>query len=148
MRISKIKPFDKQLHDKYDIPARQKIKSILHDYIDNNKDIYGADMIINSNGLSKYKYLELQVCSCWKTEKFPYDNVFIWERKGRYDNDTLFLTLNCDLTMGYLFDISKIDKNKPRRLKKYSREFVYDIPRNQALLIYLEYLTPDIINEF
>ena len=144
----KINKFDINLYNKYDIPARTKVKEILKDYIIDNPDIYGADMIINSKNKCKYKYLEIQVCTQWTGEKFPYNNVYIWERKGKYDNNTLFLTLSKDLSKGYLFDISQLDKDKPRRFKKYSREYIYDISWNQVMLIYMKYLTEDIIDEF
>jgi hypothetical protein len=144
----KIHKFDKKLFKKYDIPARNKIKECLYPYIYDNPDIYGADMIIKSEKNIKYKYLELQVCTCWINEKFPFEKLYIWERKKKYNNDTLFITFNKDLSMGYLFDLSKVDKDKPRRIKKYSREFIYDIPWNQTMLIYTDTLTSDIIDEF
>ena len=144
----KIHKFDNRLFEKYDIPARNKIKECLNSYICDNPDIYGADMIINSDKNIKYKYLEIQVCTRWTDIKFPFEKLYIWERKKKYNNDTLFITFNKDLTMGYLFDLSKVDKDNPRRLKKYSREYVYDIPWNQAMLIYTDTLTSNIIDEF
>lgn len=143
----KIRKFNEELYKKYDIPAREKIKQVLSEYIADNPDKYGADMLIKSDKC-KYKYLELQVCTQWTENKYPHDNIFIWERKGKYNDDTLFLTFNKDLTMGYIFDTSKLDKNKPRRLKKYSREFVYDIPWNQVMLVYMKHLTSDDIDDF
>lgn len=50
--------------------------------------------------------------------------------------------------MGYLFDTTKLDKNKPRRFKKYSREFVYDIPWNQVMLVHMEHFTKEMIEDF
>jgi hypothetical protein len=146
--IGKIHKFDNKLFEKYDIPARNKIKECLKEYICDNPDRYGADMIINSDKNIKYKYLEIQVCTRWIDDKFPFEKLYIWERKKKYNNDTLFITLNKDLSMGYLFDLSKVDKDNPRRLKKYSREYVYDISWNQAMLIYTNSLTSNIIDEF
>jgi hypothetical protein len=143
----KISKFSKKLFEKYDIPARQKIKQVLKDFVRDNPDKYGADMMINCSTI-KYKFLELQVCAQWTDDKFPHKNVYIWERKGKYENDTLFLTLSRDLEQGYLFDTAKLDKNKPRRFKKYSREYVYDIPWNQVMLIRIEHLTREIIEDF
>lgn len=143
----KIQKFNNVLFEKYDIPARQKIKDVLKEYIKDNPDKYGADMIIKSEKC-KYKYLELQVCTQWRDDKFPYKNMYIWVRKGKYNNDTLFLTLSRDLSMGYLFDISKLDKDKPKRFKKYSRQFIYDIPWNQVMLVYMDYFTEKTIENF
>lgn len=144
----KIRAFDEELYKKYDIPARKIIKEILKDFVEENPNKYGADMIIKSNKKCKYKYLELQVCTQWINEKFPHKYIYIWERKGRYNDDTLFFTLNRDMTMGYLFDISKINKEKPRRFRKYNRQFVYDIPWNQVMLVYCKYLTKELVEEF
>lgn len=144
----KINRFNADLYIKYDIPAREKVKDILKDFIYDNPDKYGADLVINSKKKCKYKYLELQVCTQWTKDKFPYKNIYIWERKAKYDNNTLFLTLSKDLSIGYLFDISKLDKEKPRRFKKYSRELVYDIKWNQVMLVYMKYLTKEMIEEF
>ena len=143
-RVSK---FSQELLEKFDAPARQKMKEILPNYLEDNPDKYGADLLIKSDKC-KYKYLELQVCTRWKEEKYPHSSIFIWERKGKYNNETLFLTLNRDFTMGYMFDISKVDKENPRRYKKYCREYVFDIPWNQVMLIHIPFLTKEIIEEF
>lgn len=127
--------FDQTMHDKYDIPARKKVIEILgEDVVKNNPDIYQQDLIITC-GDCKYKYLELQVCADWIAEKYPFPNVFVYERKAKYDNDTLYLTLNRHLTRAKLFD-RKSFCDKPRRLKKYSREFVYDIHHYRVIDIY------------
>ena len=49
--------FNEKLYEKYDIPARQKIKEVLGDNICDNPDKYGEDMILLIDGC-KYKYLE------------------------------------------------------------------------------------------
>jgi hypothetical protein len=139
------------MFEKYDVPARDKIISILGDNVYDNPDIYGADLIFKNNDDNKikYKYLELQVCANWSEDKYPYENLWIYERKGKYNTDTLLMTLNRDLTMCYIFDLGKLNLEKDiRRLKKYSREFVYDIKWNQTLKIYLEYLDMDTLKQF
>lgn len=122
--------FDQYLHDKYDIPARKKIKELLGKYIEENSDPYQQDMILKIKKC-KYKYLELQVCANWY-ETYPHNSVFVYERKAKYGNDTLYLTLNRLMTKGYLFSRLGFE-DKPRRLKKYSREFVYNIKQSHIL---------------
>jgi hypothetical protein len=126
--------FNDELHDKYDVPARQAIKDALGDFVIDHPDEYAQDLIINSPTCS-YKYLEVQVCTTW-LDKYPYDTVHIYARKARYDDDTLFITLNRAMTKGYIFSVGDM-KLVPRRLKKYSREFVYDIPWGRCMLVYL-----------
>jgi hypothetical protein len=128
--FGKHKSFDKKLYEKYDIPARNKIKEILGDYVLDNPNIYEQDMIINSE-TCKYKYLEIQVCSKWITPTFPKKYPYIYERKKRYGKNTLFITFNKWLTRAHLFDIHTLVNEKPTRIKKYSRIFVYEIPWNR-----------------
>ena len=130
--------FKQKLFDKYDTPARNKLKEVLGDYIEDNPNKYAQDFIIKSDKC-KYKYLEVQVCSTWSGgSKYPYEKVWIFERKSvyNYDSSTLFITLSRDLKEGYLFDIDSIKGIKPRRMKKYSREFVYDIPWHRVLKVH------------
>ena len=140
--------FCEQLHQKYDIPARIKLKEVFGDYLLENPDKYGQDFIINSK-TCKYEFLEVQVCSSWLAG-YPFDKVWIYERKSiyKYDDKTLFLTLNKRLTKGFIFDIASIKDVKPRRLRKYSREFVYDIPWNRVLKVYLDTVDKETIEYY
>ena len=92
----------------------------------------------------RYNFLELQVCSKW-TSKFPYPRVYVFARKYKYGLDTLFITFNCDLTKGYIFDANSFKNVTPRRVKKYSREFVYDIPWKNIMSFDSENLDIDTI---
>jgi|688.fasta_scaffold187561_3 hypothetical protein len=136
--------FNQHLFEKYDIPARDKIKKILGDFVSDNPDIYKQDLLITDNDC-RYKYIELQVCSGWIGDTYPYDKVYIYERKCHYGDDTLFLTLNHDMSRGYIFSGKNIKDLQPRRIKKYAREFVYDIPWHRIMPVIIEDLTPDII---
>ena len=71
-----------------------------------NTNPFEQDFVINTS--SKYKYLEIQVCTKWGNNKFPYEYIYIFERKLKYRQNTLFLTLNKTLTMGYIFDIKHL----------------------------------------
>jgi len=141
-QIGKHKRFDQKLHDKYDIPARKIIKEKLGDWVKDNPDTKKQDLIITKP--FRYKYIEVQINACWEKDKYPHDNLYVYERKGKYADDTLFITLDKLLTSGYLFD-RKSFSSKPRRLKKYSREFVYDIPWRRALPLNIENLSVEII---
>lgn len=143
--VGKIKKFNKKLHDKYDIPARKIILSILGDFVKENPNIYKQDLIITSEDC-KYKYLELQICIDWlSTHNFPYDYAYLPSRKSVYCSKTLFLTISKDLKKGYIFDRDSINGVTPRRTKKYSREFVYDIPWRRVLRVDIEDLQQETI---
>lgn len=139
--------FDQELYEKYDLPAREKIKKALGDYVIDNPDPYKQDLIITKKDC-KYKYIELQVCANWISDKFPFDNVYIYERKRIYGPETLFITLNRDMTKGLVFDGASYDEKEPRRLKKYSREYVYDIKWNRIMPILIDTLTEDDIEMY
>jgi len=134
--------FNTKLYKKYDLPARDKIKQVLGEFVKDNPDMYKQDLVITDKTF-KYKYIELQVCTAWINEKFPYDKVYIYERKNIYGADTLFITLDRHMTKGYIFDGASYEHDKPKRLKKYSREFVYDIPWNRVMDFSLDSLTPE-----
>jgi hypothetical protein len=136
--------FNQELFEKYDIPARAKIKEALGEFVIDNPDKYKQDLVITDQ-TCKYKYIELQVCSNWVNDKFPHDKVYVYERKYHYDNDTLFITLNKSMTKGVLFDAKSFKANKPRRIKKYSREFVYDVPWNKILPFSMDDLCSELI---
>lgn len=133
--------FDKKMHERYDIPARNRIKEVLGDIVIDNPDIYQQDMIIKLKNC-KYKYLELQVCADWVIDKFPYPKLYVYERKAKYGKDTLYLTFNRFLDQGKLFDRESFP-DKPRRLKKYSREFVYDIPEYRIMDVVIDDMNKD-----
>jgi hypothetical protein len=135
--------FSSKLLEKYDVPAREKLKVILQDFIQDNPNVYMQDFIINEKYKCKYKFLEIQVCASWVEDKFCFANLWVYARKTKYDKDTLFLTLSRDLKKGYLFNYASIKQDKLKRLKKYSREIIYDVDWDKALLVYIDTLDVD-----
>ena len=65
---------------KYDVPARKIIKEKLGENVEDNPDIYHEDMLLNIPEC-KYNYLELQVCTKWISDKYPYRNPFVLCKK-------------------------------------------------------------------
>jgi hypothetical protein len=139
----KHRAFSQEMFDRYDVPAREVIKKALNDFVIDNPDIYKQDFVINDIDC-KYKFMEIQVCKCWN-DQYPYDKVTIYERKSHYGPDTLFLTLNNTLTKCLIFNVLNFKDMKPRRLKKYSREYVYDIPWCRILPVNICELEPDVV---
>lgn len=142
----KVKKFDEKLHSKYDIAARHALKCIFEDAVIENEDIYGEDMIFNIEKFP-YKYLEVQVFSNWCTDKFPYSYPFVYARKMKFSDDTLFITFNKHYTEAIIFGKKSIDKNESR-LKKYARECVHFVSWNKAMQLSTEDLTLDNIRAY
>ena len=136
--------FNHELLETFDTPARAIIKEKLGNFVIDNPDEYQQDLIITDKKC-KYKYLEIQVVSQWKNKKYPYPTLYLYERKAKYNDDTLFITLNRQFNMGYIFDRASIKNQKLRRLVKYHREFVYDVPWYRTIPFDISELSPDII---
>lgn len=134
--------FNQKMCDKYDLTARKILKEKLGDFVTDNPDLVQQDMIINSDKC-KYDYLEIQVCTNWISNTFPYKYPYIYERKYRYrkNNNTLFIVLDKYFKECIIFDIEKLVSENPRRVKKYSREFVYDIPWYRCVKMLTEHIT-------
>lgn len=141
--IGKHKKFDQKLHKKYDIPAREVVKKCLGEFVCENPDKYGEDLLILSD-TCKYKYLELQVCSNWYNDNYPYPYPFVYARKSVFSDKTLFLILDRNMLRGFLFDKESL-KTTPKRLQKYSREFIYEVPWCRVIKIYMEHFNKDVI---
>ncbi len=141
-----VKKFDKKLHTKYDIEARDLLKNILGENIMDNDDIYGEDMIFtiknNPHPTKKFpfKYLEVQVFSQWSEETFPYLFPFVYARKMRFSPNTLFVTFNKFLSEVIIFSRNSICEN-PSRLKKYDRECVHYVVWNKVMRLKSNELT-------
>jgi hypothetical protein len=142
----KVKKFNKKLHDKYDVEAREVIKNILGDDIKDNPDQYGEDMMFTSEK-SPYKYLELQVLSSWDDKIFPYICPFVYARKMRFSENTLFITFNKFFSEIIIFDRDRISKSSSR-LKKYDRELIHYVPWIKSIKIKTSQLTMDLIKEY
>lgn len=143
--VGKYKKFDSVLYNKYDVPLRELIKEQLGESVKDNEDIYNQDLIICDKNC-KYKYLELQVCASWVNEKFPYDP-YVYERKIKFSQDTLYIISNKHMDTFLLFDRESIIE-KPTRIKKYSRLFVYKIPWYRIMRIHLVCLNMETINAY
>jgi hypothetical protein len=117
------KVFDQGLSDRYDIKSRQVIKNCLGDGIIDNPHSYGEDMLVLTNRIP-YGYIELQVYGKWTTDVFPYSAPYIYERKMRFNPNTLFICFNASFDKAILFSKESIQEKK-YRAKKYSREFVH-----------------------
>lgn len=146
MLRGRIKKFDKKLYEKYDIPARKIIKEKLGEIVKDNSNIYDQDLILELDKC-KYKYIELQVCVAWVNDNYPYSYPYVYERKSRFSDDTLFIILNKDMTKGLLFDRKSLNK-EPKRIKKYSKTFIYEVEWYKILQFPIDFLDKELLMEY
>ena len=85
----------------------------------------------------KYKFLEIQACADWIGEKYPHNKPFVFERKGHFDDKTLFILFDKHLTKALLFAKTSLEKI-PVRTKKYSRYYKYEVPWNKVITVHME----------
>jgi len=138
--------FSKEMHQKWDIPARKVILEKLGDFVKENPEETMQDFIINDKEFI-FDYLEVQVKVNWDCPSYP-DKVFrLHPRKLRYGNNTLFITFNNTMSEGYVFNFIGLDLT-PHRIKKYSRKWVVDIPWNRLIKFRTSELSPRLLKSF
>jgi hypothetical protein len=139
----KIKKFNQKLYNKYDTPARELMKEKLGNIVSDNPDIYAEDMLLNHH---KYKFIELQVCADWiEAAKYPYPEPFVFERKGHFSDDTLYIIFDRHFYNGLLFDKKSLEP-EPVRTKKYSRYYIYPVQWKNVLRFTVDDLNIDLID--
>lgn len=141
-----VKKFDKKLFDKYDTDARNIIKNILGNDIKDNENQYGEDMVFTLKPFP-YKYLEIQVMSTWECNAFPYICPFVYARKMRFSEKTLFVSFNKFLSEMVIFGRDCIS-NIPSRLKKYDREIIHYVPWAKCIKIKTNQFTTKLIRGY
>jgi hypothetical protein len=140
MEINMRKPFDKQLYQKNDQPAKDAVRRAFKDIynydLKDNEDLYGPDLEAHQNG-KFIGYVEVEVKQFWKDHKhFPSNTMHIPERKSRlislnYKTFPIVLcVLSADLKAGYWIDGESLMKC-PTIIKStiyLDNERFYEIP--------------------
>lgn len=130
----------------WDVISRGRIRAVFGDSVKDNEDVYGVDFLINEPAC-RYTQLEIQVVKKWREgEEYPYPNLSIFTRKGRYDDKTLFCTLNQELTECYLFYLSDSDRETTTPLFPESKEYVYNISWKNATKLFLHTVDGSILS--
>jgi hypothetical protein len=97
------KPFDQELFDKNDQPAREVVKHffaytwglILND----NPDKYGPDLVAHRGSVFE-GFVEVEVRHSWKGNRFPFEKVQFAMRKAKFFSykPITFVILNSEMT--------------------------------------------------
>lgn len=140
--LGKLKKFNQTLSNKYDKKARDVIKVCLEDGVIDNPSIYGEDMLVITNRIP-YGYIELQVYGTW-IDKFPYSAPFVFERKMRFDNNTLFVCFNARFDQALIFSKNCISNQKVRS-ETYSDEYIHFVPWRNVIIVKVEKLNLGLI---
>lgn len=107
--MSNRKPFDREMFDATDNPAREAVRDYIGRsglYVRDNPDTYGPDLIVYK-GFKPLSYVEVEVKLVWKPEQyeFPWDTIQLPERKKKFLNLGLpieFFILRADLERAVL----------------------------------------------
>lgn len=130
------KPFEQELHDLYDAPAKEAVKRFLEREcvvgVIPNPDQYGVDLLIGRNG-KVIGYAEVEVRQ-WAPH-CPFSTIHIPHRKEKYFNDrTLFFALTKDMKTAYWIETVNINKHpliEVRNYKVENGEMFFDVPTKE-----------------
>ena len=134
------KPFEQELHDKYDMPAKQAIRKYMKRTcavdVYPNKDQYGVDLIL-CRGDKLLGYAEVEVRQ-W-SPNCPYGTIHVPERKTKFFGDrVLFFALTKDMQHAYWIETNKIRGYPIREICNYKiprGEMFYDVPTSEFVFI-------------
>lgn len=142
------KPFDPELHAKFDRKARdlgiEVVKSYVSDvvdgdiYVTNNPDEIGPDLMVWKDR-ELLGFAEVEVKTGWRSGRFPFDNVHFPERKGKYIRDydpILFVMFSNNMKMCLIVEGEDVGKSPLEECSnKYQEdELFYAVPLNKVQL--------------
>jgi hypothetical protein len=136
------KPFEQDLFDAFDAPAKQAvskyIESVSDVLVQSNPDQYGVDLLI-IKGDKILGEAEVEVRQ-WIECRFS--TIHVLQRKQKYFSDrTLFFALAKDLKSAHWIETNKIDRHPLIEVSNYkvaSGELFFDVPINEFVRIELE----------
>lgn len=133
----KTKPFDQQLHDACDPPARNAVaewlKNLWYVNASPNPDKYAVDLILSRNG-QEFGFAEVEVRD-WGMNFCPHDTIHIAKRKEKlfsHPRTTMYVVTK-EYTHAYWIRADKIKDcpviEVPNRAVA-NDEYFYDVPKN------------------
>lgn len=136
------KPFEQDLFDQFDEPARKAISKHIESVFDAvvvpNPDQYGVDLLI-TKGDKVLGAAEVEVRQ-WVECRF--NTIHVLQRKQKYFNDrTLFFALAKDLKSAHWIETNQIDKHPLIEVKNYkvaNGELFFDVPIDEFAYIELK----------
>lgn len=136
------KPFEQELHDLYDAPAKQAVADYMERTcgvtVEPNPDQYGVDLLIFKDARVIGR-IEVEVRQ-W-SPNCPYPTIHVPERKAKFFSDrTLFFALTKDMKSAYWIETKDISKHPIKEISNYKvprGEMFYDVPTSEFRFITL-----------
>lgn len=134
-KMSFKKPFSSELFNGHDPKARQKVLEIFKEStnlrIQQPEDKYSADLDVYKGEVFIGR-LELEIKNNWDGQIFPFKDVQFLERKNKYNNKTVWVLFNKDLSRHLTIPIREVVKCQKREIvNKFSngqKESFYVVP--------------------
>jgi len=139
-----LKPFEQDLHDKFDPSGKTAVINFLvNKGIEavENPDKYGIDILVLRDGeiigsaeveVRNYNHQDKSIC--------PYNTIHVPVRKEKFrSSSSLFFSVTPDLEHAYVIVSSEIDGDKKEvpNCKVANGEYFYDIPKDKFKYIRL-----------
>lgn len=143
MRYKMRKPFEQELHDMYDAPA----KSAIATYVERkcgvsvmpNSDQYGVDLLVMKHG-KMVGSIEVEVRQ-WHPCPFP--TIHIPQRKQKFfAENSLFFALTKPMTHAYWIQMKDIEQYPVKEISNYKiprGEMFFDIPIDKFIYVDLQH---------
>lgn len=133
------KPFEQELHDRFDEPAKRAIANFIERRCDGvivypNPDKYGVDLLVCRDDIC-IGDIEVEVRQ-WSPCPFP--TIHVPQRKEKYFGEqTLFFALTKDLRYAYWIETKNIKQYPLKEVSNYKiprGEMFFDVPIEQFKL--------------
>ena len=129
------KPFEQDLHDKYDAPAKEAVANYLERMgfkVVPNPDKYGVDLLV-MKGEKEIGVIEVEVRQWSPT--CPFSTIHVPERKTKFFNgNSLFFALTKNMENAYWIESKEILKHplkEVRNVKVTAGELFFDVPTTE-----------------
>ena len=135
------KPFEQDLHDKYDAPAKEAVANYLvklgYEVLP-NPDKYGVDLLV-MKGEKEIGVIEVEVRQWSPT--CPFSTIHVPERKTKFFNgNSLFFALTKNMENAYWIESKEILKHplkEVRNVKVTAGELFFDVPTTEFNFVIL-----------
>ena len=133
------KPFEQELHDLYDEPAKEAVAAFVSKKcgvtVMPNPDQYRVDLLV-LKGDKLIGTIEVEVRQ-W--HPCPYPTIHVPERKRKFfSENSLFFALTKEMTHAYWIQMKEIDQYPVREISNYKiprGEWFFDVPTNEFVYV-------------
>jgi len=133
------KPFEQELHDLYDAPAKAAIATYIERKcsvtVEPNPDQYGVDLLVMKDdkvvGTIEVEVRQWHPC--------PYPTIHVPERKRKFfSENSLFFALTKTMTHAYWIQMKDIEQYPIKEISNYKvreGELFFDIPTDKFIYV-------------